>query len=210
MRATIWIGSSYLRSRSSRNAWVVYGTSPRTGFFSPDEISQKYECSPSKFVIAKSLLLISRPAPGWPGSPPRRFAPMGMAAVIYKKGAPDNFVWEETKVGSPERGQVRLRSTAVGVNFADTYHPSRYPAPDDRGRSAGCRRFRRSWRDRGVGLNVIQWQVLWNLDQLVSRVKALLTIGSEWGKAGANSFADGEPGDARTGRNNPEGRIRNA
>ena len=43
---------------------------------------------------------------------------MGMAAVIYKKGAPDNFVWEEIKVGSPERGQVRLRSTAVGVNFA--------------------------------------------------------------------------------------------
>src|SRR5260221_12976325 len=41
-------------------------------------------------------------------------------------------------------------------------------------------------------------QVLWNLDQLVSRVKALLTIGAEWGKAGANSFADREPGDART------------
>ena len=47
---------------------------------------------------------------------------MGMAAVIHKKGAPDNFVWEEIKVGSPERGQVRLRSTAIGVNFADTYH----------------------------------------------------------------------------------------
>jgi len=47
---------------------------------------------------------------------------MGMAAVIYKKGAPDNFVWEEIKVGTPGRGQVRLRSTAVGVNFADTYH----------------------------------------------------------------------------------------
>jgi hypothetical protein len=47
-------------------------------------------------------------------------------------------------------------------------------------------------------LNVIQWQVLWNFDQLVSRVNALLTIGAEWGKAGANSFADGEPGDART------------
>ena len=47
---------------------------------------------------------------------------MGMAAVIYKKGAPANFVWEEIKVGSPGHGQVRLRSTAVGVNFADTYH----------------------------------------------------------------------------------------
>ena len=54
---------------------------------------------------------------------------MGMAAVIYEKGAPDNFVWEEIKVGAPERGQVRLRSTAVGVNFADTYHRSGIPHP---------------------------------------------------------------------------------
>jgi NADPH:quinone reductase-like Zn-dependent oxidoreductase len=54
---------------------------------------------------------------------------MGMVAVIHKKGAPDNFVWEETKVGSPECGQVRLRSTAVGVNFADTYHRAGIPHP---------------------------------------------------------------------------------
>jgi NADPH2:quinone reductase len=54
---------------------------------------------------------------------------MGMAAVIYQKGAPDNFVWGEIKVGPPERGQVRLRSTAVGVNFADTYHRAGIPHP---------------------------------------------------------------------------------
>lgn len=54
---------------------------------------------------------------------------MGMAAVIHKKGAPDNFVWEEIKVVPPERGQVRLRSTAVGVNFADTYHRAGTPHP---------------------------------------------------------------------------------
>ena len=54
---------------------------------------------------------------------------MGMAAMIYKKGPPDNFVWEEIKVGAPERGQVRLRSTAVGVNFADTYHRAGIPHP---------------------------------------------------------------------------------
>ena len=54
---------------------------------------------------------------------------MGMAAVIYKTGAPDNFVWEEIKVGAPERGQIRLRSTAVGVNFADTYHRAGIPHP---------------------------------------------------------------------------------
>ncbi len=54
---------------------------------------------------------------------------MVMAAVIHKKGAPDNFVWEEIKVGAPERGQVRLCSTAVGVNFADTYHRAGIPHP---------------------------------------------------------------------------------
>src|SRR5262249_22310375 len=43
-----------------------------------------------------------------------------------------------------------------------------------------------------------QRQLLWDLDQLVGRVKALLTVRAEWGKAGADSFADGEPGDART------------
>src|SRR5262249_17472991 len=52
-------------------------------------------------------------------------------------------------------------------------------------------------QDQSCQLNVIQWQVLWNFDQLVSRVKALLTVGAEWRKARANSFADGEPGDAR-------------
>ncbi|PYN41116.1 MAG: quinone oxidoreductase [Candidatus Rokuibacteriota bacterium] len=54
---------------------------------------------------------------------------MRMAAVIHKKGPPDNFVWEEIKVGSPESGQVRLRSKAIGVNFADTYHRAGIPHP---------------------------------------------------------------------------------
>ena len=54
---------------------------------------------------------------------------MRMAAVIHEKGAPDEFVWEEVTVGAPEHGQVRLRSTAVGVNFADTYHRAGIPHP---------------------------------------------------------------------------------
>ncbi len=54
---------------------------------------------------------------------------MGMAAVTYRKGAPDNVVWEEIKVGSPEQGHVRLRSRAVGVNFADTYRRAGIPHP---------------------------------------------------------------------------------
>jgi hypothetical protein len=44
---------------------------------------------------------------------------MGMAAVIHKEGAPDNCVWEEIKVGFPERGQARLRSTTVGLGASN-------------------------------------------------------------------------------------------
>ncbi len=54
---------------------------------------------------------------------------MGMAAVIHRKGSPENFVWEQIEVGSPERGQVRLHSKAIGVNFADTYHRAGIPHP---------------------------------------------------------------------------------
>ena len=54
---------------------------------------------------------------------------MVMAAVIHKKGGPDNFVWEEVHVGAPGPGQVRLRNKAVGLNFADTYHRSGVPHP---------------------------------------------------------------------------------
>jgi uncharacterized protein YjiS (DUF1127 family) len=87
---------------------------------------------------------------------------MGMAAVIYRKGAPDNFVWEEIKVGAPERGQVRLRSTAVGVNFAapPQDHVGDMPPNDEPGslrpqplRSAAAKAIRimRLWKNRRDG-----------------------------------------------------------
>lgn len=55
---------------------------------------------------------------------------MTMAAVIHEKGGADNFVWEKVPVGVPGGpGEVRLRNTAVGVNFADTYHLAGIPHP---------------------------------------------------------------------------------
>lgn len=45
-----------------------------------------------------------------------------MAAVIHEKGAPDVFRWESVDVPAPGPGEVRLRHTAIGVNYADTYH----------------------------------------------------------------------------------------
>ena len=45
---------------------------------------------------------------------------MPMAAVIHATGKPDVLRWEEVDVPAPGRGEVRLRHTAIGVNFADT------------------------------------------------------------------------------------------
>jgi NADPH2:quinone reductase len=47
---------------------------------------------------------------------------MPMAAVIHETGKPDVLQWEEVDIPSPGHGEVRLRHTAIGVNFADTYH----------------------------------------------------------------------------------------
>ncbi len=54
---------------------------------------------------------------------------MAMAAVIHEKGAPDVFRWEEVEVPAPGAGEVRLRNSAVGVNYVDTYHRRGMPHP---------------------------------------------------------------------------------
>jgi NADPH:quinone reductase len=55
---------------------------------------------------------------------------MSHAAVIHSFGGPEVFQWEERKVGAPGPGEVKLRHTAVGVNFIDVYNRSGlYPVP---------------------------------------------------------------------------------
>jgi NADPH2:quinone reductase len=43
---------------------------------------------------------------------------------IYEFGGPEKLRWEQVQVGAPGEGQVRVRSTAVGLNFVDTYQRS--------------------------------------------------------------------------------------
>jgi NADPH2:quinone reductase len=43
---------------------------------------------------------------------------------IYEHGGPEKLRWEEVQVGAPGEGQVLVRSTAVGLNFIDTYQRS--------------------------------------------------------------------------------------
>src|SRR5687767_7598732 len=52
------------------------------------------------------------------------------AIRFHQSGGPEVLKWEEVEVGEPGPGQVRLRQTAVGLNFIDTYHRSgQYPVP---------------------------------------------------------------------------------
>lgn len=55
---------------------------------------------------------------------------MVKAIVVRKTGGPEVMSVEEVQVGMPGPGEVRLRHTAIGVNFIDTYYRKGiYPAP---------------------------------------------------------------------------------
>ncbi len=47
---------------------------------------------------------------------------MTKAQVIDKFGPPEVMQWREWPISDPGFGEVRLRHTVIGVNFADTYH----------------------------------------------------------------------------------------
>jgi NADPH2:quinone reductase len=52
------------------------------------------------------------------------------AIRIHATGGPEVMQWEEVAVGEPGPGQARVRHTAIGVNFIDTYHRGGlYPLP---------------------------------------------------------------------------------
>ncbi len=46
---------------------------------------------------------------------------MTHAIQIHQTGGPEVMKWEEVNVGDPAEGQVRLKQTAVGLNFIDVY-----------------------------------------------------------------------------------------
>ncbi len=47
---------------------------------------------------------------------------MAHAIRIHATGGPEVLTWEEIAVGDPGPGEVRLRQSAVGLNYIDTYH----------------------------------------------------------------------------------------
>jgi len=49
---------------------------------------------------------------------------MPKAIRIRQHGGPEVLEWVDVEVGAPGPGEVRLRQTAVGLNYIDTYHRS--------------------------------------------------------------------------------------
>jgi NADPH2:quinone reductase len=55
---------------------------------------------------------------------------MAQAIRFHATGGPDVLKWESVDVAAPRAGEVRVRNTAIGVNFIDTYQRSGlYPLP---------------------------------------------------------------------------------
>jgi NADPH:quinone reductase len=57
---------------------------------------------------------------------------MTKAIRIHQAGGPDIMRWEDVSVAAPAKGQIRVRHTAVGLNYIDVYqrnglYPMQYP-----------------------------------------------------------------------------------
>lgn len=57
---------------------------------------------------------------------------MTKAVRIHETGGPEKLIYEDVEVGRPGEGQVRLKQTAIGLNYIDVYHRTGlYPLPFD-------------------------------------------------------------------------------
>jgi NADPH2:quinone reductase len=56
---------------------------------------------------------------------------MPKAIRVHAHGGPGALVYEDFEPGRPTKGQIRVRHTAIGLNFIDVYYRTGlYPAPD--------------------------------------------------------------------------------
>ena len=55
---------------------------------------------------------------------------MARAARISEQGGPEVIRWIDQDLPSPGPGEVRMRNTAIGLNYIDSYHrDGTYPIP---------------------------------------------------------------------------------
>lgn len=52
------------------------------------------------------------------------------AMRVHKPGGPESLVYETVELPPPGEGEVRIRHTAIGLNYIDVYYRTgAYPAP---------------------------------------------------------------------------------
>src|ERR1700761_3927398 len=57
-------------------------------------------------------------------------AEMSKSILIHENGGPEKMQLDEVEVGKPGPGQVKIKHTAIGLNFIDVYTRSGlYPTP---------------------------------------------------------------------------------
>ncbi len=57
---------------------------------------------------------------------------MTKAVRVHEVGGPEQLIYEDIEVGDPGKGLVRLKQTAIGLNYIDVYHRTGlYPLPVD-------------------------------------------------------------------------------
>ncbi|MBT3991465.1 MAG: quinone oxidoreductase [Rhodospirillaceae bacterium] len=58
---------------------------------------------------------------------------MSKAIILHEYGGPEVLKWEDYDPGEPGPGEVRIRHSAMGLNFRDTYHRTgSYKIPGDK------------------------------------------------------------------------------
>jgi NADPH:quinone reductase len=68
---------------------------------------------------------VQRPAAA-AGAPAAGAALDGYALVVHRYGGPEVLSWEKVSAAPPRAGEIRLRHTAIGVNYIDVYCRSGY------------------------------------------------------------------------------------
>ena len=55
---------------------------------------------------------------------------MTHAIRVHEYGGPEVLKWEKVEAGEPGPGEIKIRQTAIGLNFIDVYQRSGlYPQP---------------------------------------------------------------------------------
>src|SRR3546814_1609406 len=94
--------------------------------------SSRRRCAEQPAARAPARAASNRAAPA-PGVRAASGGQMVKAIRIHETGGPDVLRWEDVEVGAPGPGEVRVRQTAVAVNYIDTYqrsglYPMKLPA----------------------------------------------------------------------------------